>query len=282
MAINRRDLIVRGGATAAALTAGGAASASAQTQQIPAKWDRDADVVVIGGGATRPARGHRRARSRLVGDPGRGAAACRRPCARLRRQRAARRRHQRAEEIRHRGFARPGVQGPHRLVGRAAQRRARLPLQRPRDHPRLRRQLAPPTFEWLRRAWRRLCRQAAGPARRLVRRQLGAAHHALRADGLAADPDRQAGDAGAAHHHVDRQRPDAAARRRRAQGRRAVPARAQDDVALSRERHLRTRRRRRRRPQGHDASTCARARRSSSPPAARPATSTSAACSIRA
>src|SRR5262245_800291 len=51
MSINRRDLIVRGGATAAALTAGGAA-ASAQTQQIPVKWDREADVVVIGSGAT--------------------------------------------------------------------------------------------------------------------------------------------------------------------------------------------------------------------------------------
>jgi hypothetical protein len=52
MAINRRDLIVRGGATAAALTAGGAAApASAQTG-IPTKWDHTADVVVIGGGAT--------------------------------------------------------------------------------------------------------------------------------------------------------------------------------------------------------------------------------------
>jgi hypothetical protein len=52
MAINRRDLIVRGGATAAAITAGGAAApASAQTG-IPTKWDHTADVVVIGGGAT--------------------------------------------------------------------------------------------------------------------------------------------------------------------------------------------------------------------------------------
>ena len=51
MSINRRDLIVRGGATAAALTAGGAAApASAQTQ-IPVKWDREADVVIIGSGA---------------------------------------------------------------------------------------------------------------------------------------------------------------------------------------------------------------------------------------
>jgi succinate dehydrogenase/fumarate reductase flavoprotein subunit len=51
MSINRRDLIVRGGATAAALTAGAATPASAQTQ-IPDKWDREADVVVVGSGAT--------------------------------------------------------------------------------------------------------------------------------------------------------------------------------------------------------------------------------------
>src|SRR6476661_2103823 len=51
MAINRRDLIVRGGATAAAVTAGGTAPAFAQTG-VPNKWDHTADVVVIGGGAT--------------------------------------------------------------------------------------------------------------------------------------------------------------------------------------------------------------------------------------
>ena len=198
MAINRRDLIVRGGATAAALTAGGAAA--------PAHGaDRHSDQV----GPHRRRRGDRRrrhrhsrrdrgARGRLVGDPGRGAAACRRPCARLRRQCPARRRHQRAEEIRHRGLARPRVQGPHRLVDRAAQRRAGLPLQRPRDHPRLRRQQRR-HLRWL--VAHGVVFVDKPPDRRggIVRRQLGAAHHARRAGGLAADPDRQAGDSGAAH-----------------------------------------------------------------------------------
>src|SRR5262245_13318926 len=52
MTVNRRDLIVRGGATAAALAAGNAASpASAQAQQPPTQWHHTADVVVIGSGA---------------------------------------------------------------------------------------------------------------------------------------------------------------------------------------------------------------------------------------
>ncbi|MCC6889449.1 MAG: FAD-dependent oxidoreductase [Hyphomicrobiales bacterium] len=50
MTINRRDLIVRGGATAATITAA-TTGASAQIP-APAKWDHIADVVVIGGGAT--------------------------------------------------------------------------------------------------------------------------------------------------------------------------------------------------------------------------------------
>src|ERR1700732_4855002 len=51
MALNRRELLVRGG-TAAALSAGGLASpASAQAQQ-PTQWHREADVVVIGSGAS--------------------------------------------------------------------------------------------------------------------------------------------------------------------------------------------------------------------------------------
>ena len=131
--------------------------------------------------------------SGLLGDRGRGAAACRRPRPGERRQHAARRRHQRAEALRHPGYARPGVRGPHRLVGGAAQRLSGLPLQRPRDHPRLRRQL----HRHVRvpaRAWRGVRRQAAGPPGRLLGRQLGAAHHALRSGGLAADPDRRAGD----------------------------------------------------------------------------------------
>ena len=51
MAFNRRELLVRGG-TAAALGAGGFASpASAQAQQPPSEWQREADVVIIGSGA---------------------------------------------------------------------------------------------------------------------------------------------------------------------------------------------------------------------------------------
>ena len=57
-----------------------------------------------------------------------------------RRQSAARRRHQLPEEIRHRGFARPVLPRSDRLVGGRAERLSALPLQRPRDHPRLRRQ----------------------------------------------------------------------------------------------------------------------------------------------
>ena len=52
MAMNRRDLLLRGGTAAAALGAGALASpASAQAQQPPTQWHREADVVVIGSGA---------------------------------------------------------------------------------------------------------------------------------------------------------------------------------------------------------------------------------------
>ena len=52
MTVNRRDLLVRGGGTAAALATGAlASSASAQAQQPPTQWHREADVVVIGSGA---------------------------------------------------------------------------------------------------------------------------------------------------------------------------------------------------------------------------------------
>ena len=174
MAINRRELLVRGG-TAAALGAGGLASAaSAQAQQPPIQWQREADVVVIGSGACGlpAAIVAQEAGSSVIvveAQPHIGGHA------RVqRRQHAARRRHQRAEEVRHRGLARPGVPGPDRLVGGAAQRLSGLSLQRPRDHPRLRRQLR----RHLRvpaRARRRLRRQAAGPAGRRLGRQLGAA-----------------------------------------------------------------------------------------------------------
>ena len=130
MAINRRDLIVRGGATAAALTAGGAAAPAAAQTGIPTKWDHTADVVVIGGGATGiPAAiaareagssvilvetqphvgGHARVSGGNV--PLGGGTSVQKKYG--------------IED-----FARSGVQGSHRLVGGAAERRARLPLQR--------------------------------------------------------------------------------------------------------------------------------------------------------
>ena len=54
MAVNRRDVLMRGGATAALAAAAGAAvnPATAQAQQPPSNWDREADIVVIGSGAT--------------------------------------------------------------------------------------------------------------------------------------------------------------------------------------------------------------------------------------
>src|SRR6267142_592265 len=53
--ISRRDLIKTGAVAGAAAAAGGLASpniASAQAQGLPTRWDREADVVVIGSGAT--------------------------------------------------------------------------------------------------------------------------------------------------------------------------------------------------------------------------------------
>ena len=53
--ISRRDLIKTGAVAGAAAAAGGLASpniASAQAQGLPTRWDREADVVVIGAGAT--------------------------------------------------------------------------------------------------------------------------------------------------------------------------------------------------------------------------------------
>ena len=54
MALKRRDLLLGSAGMAAGLAAGSLASGStcAQAEQSPTKWDRDADVVVIGSGAT--------------------------------------------------------------------------------------------------------------------------------------------------------------------------------------------------------------------------------------
>jgi succinate dehydrogenase/fumarate reductase flavoprotein subunit len=52
MTLNRRDLLISGGAAAAASGVAAVSSVSAQAPQVPAKWEREADVVVIGAGAT--------------------------------------------------------------------------------------------------------------------------------------------------------------------------------------------------------------------------------------
>lgn len=55
MTITRRDLLISGTGAAATVAAGGLTSAkpaSAQAAHLPAKWDREADVVVVGAGAT--------------------------------------------------------------------------------------------------------------------------------------------------------------------------------------------------------------------------------------
>ncbi len=85
------------------------------------KWHSEADVVVIGAGATGlPAAiaARRRAVSVILveAQPHMGGQRDHQ-----RRQCAARRRHQCAEKVRHRGFAGSGVPGSDRLVGRAAQ-----------------------------------------------------------------------------------------------------------------------------------------------------------------
>jgi succinate dehydrogenase/fumarate reductase flavoprotein subunit len=55
MTLNRRDLLISGGGAAATVAVNKLASvnpASAQAPPLPTKWDREADVVVIGAGAT--------------------------------------------------------------------------------------------------------------------------------------------------------------------------------------------------------------------------------------
>ncbi len=52
MSLNRRDLLISSGAAAAASSVAAVSPVSAEVPQVPAKWDREADVVVIGAGAT--------------------------------------------------------------------------------------------------------------------------------------------------------------------------------------------------------------------------------------
>ena len=107
MTIKRRDLLTGGAGIAAGMAAAGL-SGPAQAQGTAIKWDREADVVVIGSGATGPP-------AAIVAREGGSSVILveaqnpyRRPRHLQRRQRAARRRHQCPKEMRHQGFARPG------------------------------------------------------------------------------------------------------------------------------------------------------------------------------
>ena len=227
MAINRRDLIVRGGATAAALTAGGAADdrPGANSDQMGshrrrrdrrrrrhrnpaaiAAREAGSSVIVV------------EAQPHVGGMRSAAAATCRSAAAPACRRNMASR-------------IRPTSCSRISPTGRWCSPTARRTIATTTTRSSALSPTIPPRPSSGCGAWRRVPGPAAGPPRRLVRRQFRAAHHARRSDGLDADPDRQARDAGAAHHHVDRQRFDAAARRRRPQGWRAVPARAQDGAA---------------------------------------------------
>ncbi len=55
MTMNRRELLLKGGGIAAAVATGSVAApgeASAQAARPPAKWDRQADIIVVGSGAS--------------------------------------------------------------------------------------------------------------------------------------------------------------------------------------------------------------------------------------
>ena len=286
MTVNRRDLLVKGGATAG-LAAAAAASANpvlaqAQTQTTPSNWDREADVVVIGAGATglpaaivareagasvilvEAAAAYRRPRDHAA------AATCRSAAAPA------------AEEIRHRGFCRPVVPRPDRLVGGRAQRLSRLSLQRPRDHPRLRRQQRrrPSNGCWRMASCLSTRRRTTSAATRSATR-CRARCIARSATGRwcrpASPPTRRSAQTRSSGNGLMRPLEAAAQKCRRRD-----PARAPDDRDPPRGADVGPRARHRGRPQRRDARTSARARPSSSAPAARPATSISAACSTRA
>ena len=115
---------------------------------MPPRRDDAADIVVIGAGASglTAAIAAREAGASVIVVEARGPQ--RRPRHNQRRQSLARRRQQLPEEIRRRGFAGRAVPGFDRLDRGRAQRRATLPLQRPRDCPRVRR-YSVATFEFL-------------------------------------------------------------------------------------------------------------------------------------
>ena len=211
----------------------------------------------------RPARRDHSARQRRLGDRGRRELRHRRPRHAERRAHPARRRPRAAAEARHQGYGRAGIQRLGAVRPRGKQ------VQRPRPDPHLRRR-ADRDLGLPDRERRRIHREADPVARRLD----GAAH--LRVQGVA----RRERDQRAAKK-PQRLRPRAPARAQRAQEGRADFPQAQDDRHRSRqaERPPRARHHRHERQQPGEHPGAARA--SSSRPAATPATSTSAACSIR-
>ena len=104
----------------------------------------------------------------------------------------------------------------------------RLPLQRSRNRPRVRRQCRR-GLRFPARPRRKSHRSGAGQSQRTRDRHVGTAHAALCGHGLADDPDRQAHRAGTPGDDIVRQRADAAASRRRTRSRREDSAPAPDD-----------------------------------------------------
>ena len=217
MNMKRRNLLLGSSGMAAALAVNQLASAgpaSAQAPNPPAKWQQDADVVVIGSGATGlpAAIVAREAGASVIlveaeKDIG-GHAITSGGNVPLGGGTSAQKKYGIDDS--------PDllVPRPDRLVGGRAERLSRLSLQRSRNHPRFRRQQRR-DLRMAGRARRRLCRQGARRVRRHFGRQFGAARNALRGDGLADGADRQAGRSDDSEDAVVGQRPDAAAAKRR-------------------------------------------------------------------
>ena len=167
----------------AALAALAPAAHAAQAAPAAHKWDKEADVVVIGSGASGlPASIIAKENGASVilveanRDIGGHAAVCHR-------QHPAGRRHQGPERGRNCGFARYPLQRPHRLVRGGAQRRRRLPFQRPRHHSRIRRQQRF-RLRLSRVAWTSLYEDGARLWRHDQRGQVGAQGHARGRHGI--------------------------------------------------------------------------------------------------
>ena len=117
--------------------------------QNPVDWDLEADVVVVGAGATGlPAAivAREAGCSVILVEAEQG---YRRPCHHQRRQCPARWRHQRPEEIRHRGYAGPAVPRSDRLVGRRSRTAFPITVTTTARSSAPLPTTAPPCFEWL-------------------------------------------------------------------------------------------------------------------------------------